>query len=289
MTGDTGPADSHELAGGMMNAGAVFRRGDVVERPAPPNVRALHAYLAALRHQGFDAAPVPVGVRADGRERLGFIPGYVAVPPFPPWAMSQTALRSVGVLLRRLHEASARVAVDVSAGWSGELADPEGGTMLCHNDVCLENVVFRDGRAVALIDFDQAAPGRPVWDVAMTAGYWVPMRDPESAAPLYPVPDPSHALDAPGRLRLLADGYGLSPRERAELPEVVEQAAAVCRAFVARRVADGDSVYVQALRDRGGWERWDRIQSWLSDGREAFRGALLEGLDTGSVRPLPPP
>ncbi|MFI9778345.1 phosphotransferase [Streptomyces sp. NPDC051956] len=275
MTGDTGPADSHELVGGMMNAGAVFRRGDVVERPAPPNVRALHAYLAALRHQGFDAAPVPVGVRADGREQLGFIPGDVAVPPFPRWAMSQTALRSVGVLLRRLHEASARVAVDVSAGWAGELADPEGGTMLCHNDVCQENVVFRDGRAVALIDFDQAAPGRPVWDVAMTARYWVPMRDPESAAPLCPVPDPSHALDAPGRLRLLADGYGLSPRERAELPEVVEQATAVCRAFVARRVADGDPAYVQALRDRGGWERWDRIQSWLSAGREAFTTALL--------------
>lgn len=75
MTGDTDPADSHELPGGMMNAGAVVRRGEVVERPAPPNVRALHAYLQALRRRGFDAAPVPVGVRADGREQLRFIPG----------------------------------------------------------------------------------------------------------------------------------------------------------------------------------------------------------------------
>ncbi|MCX5084710.1 phosphotransferase [Streptomyces sp. NPDC056121] len=288
MTGDTDPADSHELPGGMMNAGAVVRRGEVVERPAPPNVRALHAYLQALRRRGFDAAPVPVGVRADGREQLRFIPGDVAVPPFPRWAMSETALRSVGGLLRRLHEASAGVCVDVSAGWAGELADPEGGTMLCHNDVCLENVVFRDGRAVALIDFDQAAPGRPVWDVALTAGYWVPMRDPESAAPLYAEPGISHASDAPARLRLLADGYGLSPRERAELPEVVEQAAEVCRAFVARRVAEGNPVYVQAHRDLGGWERWDRIQAWLAARRETFRAALLEGLDTGSVRPLPP-
>ncbi|RFC70063.1 phosphotransferase [Streptomyces sp. AcE210] len=289
MTGDTDPADSHELPGGMMNAGAVVRRGEVVERPAPPNVRALHAYLRALRRHGFDAAPVPVGVRADGREQLEFITGDVAAPPFPRWAMSETALRSVGGLLRRLHEASAGVRVDVSAGWAGELADPEGGTMLCHNDVCPENVVFRDGRAVALIDFDQAAPGRPVWDVALTAGYWVPMLDPESAAPLYPIPGTSPASDAPARLRLLADSYGLSPRERAELPEVVEQAAEVCRAFVARRVAEGNPAYVQALRDRGGWERWDRIQAWLTARREAFRGALLEGLGTGSVRPLPPP
>ncbi|MFB8000273.1 phosphotransferase [Streptomyces sp. NPDC056002] len=289
MTGDIDPADSRELPGGMANAGAVVRRGELVERPAPPNVRALHAYLQALRRDGFDAAPVPVGVRADGRERLGFIPGDVAVPPFPRWAMSKTALRSVGGLLRRLHEASAGVRVDVSAGWAGELADPEGGTMLCHNDVCPPNVVFRDGRAVALIDFDQAAPGRPVWDVAMTAGYWVPMLDPESAAPLYPLRATSHASDASARLRLLADSYGLSPRERAELPEVVEQAAEVCRAFVARRVAEGHPAYAQALRDRGGWERWDRIQAWLGARRETFRAALLAGVDTESVRPLPPP
>ena len=30
--------------------------------------------------------------------------------------------------------------------------------MVCHNDVCLENVVFRGGAAVALLDFEFAAP-----------------------------------------------------------------------------------------------------------------------------------
>ena len=29
---------------------------------------------------------------------------------------------------------------------------------MCHNDVCPENVVFRDGIAVALLDFEFAAP-----------------------------------------------------------------------------------------------------------------------------------
>ena len=40
---------------------------------------------------------------------------------------------------------------------------------MCHNDVCPENVVFRDGIAVALLDFEFAAPGRPVYDVAQLA------------------------------------------------------------------------------------------------------------------------
>ncbi|MET9762249.1 aminoglycoside phosphotransferase family protein [Streptomyces sp. NPDC006372] len=263
-------AEDEALVGGMANAGAVFRRGALVERPAPRNAPALHAYLLALKEHGFDAAPAPVGLTADGREQLTYIPGDVALPPFPDWAMTKAALESVGSLLRRLHEASVAVEVDTRAGWSGDLADPEGGTMLCHNDVCPENVVFRDGRAAALIDFDLAAPGRPLWDVAMTARYWVPMVDPGSAAAFFP-----SGLDAAARLRILADGYGLSLRDRAELPGVIEQATEVCRSFVAARVTAGDPVYLRALAERGGWERWDRMQTWLADRRETFTAGLL--------------
>ncbi|MEU6840504.1 phosphotransferase [Streptomyces sp. NPDC046716] len=269
MTAEGERTEGEALAGGMANAGAVFRHGDLVERPAPRSAPALHAHLLALSEHGFDEVPRPVRLTADGRERLTFVPGDVALPPFPHWAMSATALRSVGNLLRRLHDASARIAVDADAEWPRSLADPAGGTMVCHNDVCPDNVVFRDGRATALIDFDMAAPGRAVWDVAMTARYWVPMLDPASAAPLYPA-----GLDVPTRLRLLADSYGLSPHERAELPDVIEQATASCRAFVADRVAEGDPVYTRALSERGGWQRWDRIQEWLAAHRRVFAGAL---------------
>ncbi len=264
-------AEAEALVGGMVNAGAVFRRGALVERPAPRTARALHAHLLALRQHGFDSAPMPVRLTADGREHLTFVPGDVALPPFPRWVMTETALRSVGSLLRRLHDAGAAVAVDTRVEWPRALADPAGGTMLCHNDVCPDNVVFRDGRAAALIDFDLAAPGRAVWDVAMTARYWVPILDPTSAAALYPA-----GLDTPTRLRILADGYGLSRQERAELPGVIEQATASCRAFVADRVADGDPVYTRTLSERGGWQRWDRVQEWLVAQRGVFAAALSD-------------
>jgi hypothetical protein len=39
------------------------------------------------------------------------------------------------------------------------------------------NVVFRDGRAVALIDFDLAGPGSAVWDFAAAARSFVPLFD----------------------------------------------------------------------------------------------------------------
>lgn len=59
------------------------------------------------------------------------------------------------------------------------------------------------------------------------------------------------------------------------MPGVIEQATEVCRDFVTRRVADGDPVYLQALAERGGWERWDRVQTWLVDHRRTFTAALL--------------
>jgi hypothetical protein len=75
----------------MVNTGAVFRRGAVVERPAPRTAHALHAHLLALTERGSDGAPRPVRLTADGREQLTFVPGDVALPPFPGWAMTGTA------------------------------------------------------------------------------------------------------------------------------------------------------------------------------------------------------
>lgn len=110
-------AEDEALVGGMVNTGAVFRRGESVERPAPRNAPALHGCLLVLKEHGFDGAPVPVGLTADGREQLTFVPGDVALPPFPDWAMTSSALESVGGLLRRLHDTSAAVAVDLRAEW----------------------------------------------------------------------------------------------------------------------------------------------------------------------------
>lgn len=257
----TGENSEEFLAGGLGSGGAVIRRGEVVSRPAPPHAAAVHAHLRALRRAGFDGAPHPVRLTGDGREEVTFLPGEVALPPFPAWSQGAGVLRSVGALLRRLHRASAAVRVDPDAGWSRELADPEGGPLLCHNDVCRENVVFRDGRAAALIDFDFAAPGRPVWDLAMAARYWVPMR-------------PEAGQDAAARLRILADGYGLGAADRAVLPRVVEEATRCGREFVTRRVAAGDPGFAELLASRGGWSAWDRVEEWQTAHRAAFTTAL---------------
>lgn len=258
-----------ELPGGLANAGAVVRRGVAVRRPAPPHAAAVHAFLGELRATGFHGAPAPRRLSTDGWEELEFLHGDVAVRPYPWWAMGDAVLASVGRQLRRYHAAAARVPVDRSVAWPADLADPEGGPILCHDDVCIENVVFRDREAVAFIDFDFAAPGRPVWDLAMAARYWVPMLDPDSAA----VSGRDH-LDPIRRLGVLVDAYDLDTAGRAGFLDVLDETMAVSRAFVARRVERGEPAFVEALAAHGGWERWDRMQRWLAANRRRFAQGL---------------
>ena len=212
--------------------------------------------------------PNPVSIDADGRERMEYIEGDVPVPPYPDWARTDEALVSVVLLVKRLHDASEMI--DLSIGtWNDEIGDPRGGPVLCHNDVCLENVVFRDGRAVALLDFEFAAPGRRIFDLASCAWTWVPIDDGISAARLGWAD-----ADLPARLRLVADTYGLDAEERLQLVRLLDHVIDRHSEWVRRRVEEGDPGVITMWEEMGGAERLDRRRRWWTDNHAAFRTAL---------------
>jgi Phosphotransferase enzyme family len=256
------------LPGGVANAGGVVRHGAFVLRPSNSHSKSVHAFLRALRSTGFEGASLPIEIQADGRERLIFIEGDVPVPPFPAWAQTDDALASIAVLMRSFHEASARVPVG-SGPWSDELADPSGGSMICHNDVCLENVVFADGRAIGLLDFDFAAPGRPIFDLAACARMCVPIDDDRSARRLG-----FEAADRPVRLRLVADSYGLDASGWQELIRHLDRSMWGGGAFVRHRVDAGDPNFIRMLEEMGGMERYERRLRWWDESRDSFVRAL---------------
>ncbi len=256
------------MPGGLANAGRVFRQGDSVLRPSNPNSPSIHAFLKALRGTGFEGASLPGEIQTDGQERLGFIEGEVPIPPYPEWAQADDALASIVALMLEFHSASALVTAELST-WSDELADPFGGPVVCHNDVCMENVVFRDGAAAGLLDFDFAAPGRPIYDLAQFARMCVPIDDDESAERLG-----WNITDHPARLRLVSDAYGLDAKARDDLIDCLDRSMNRGEDFVRRRVAAGDPNFIRMLESMGGIERYGRRRYWWESKRMEFVTAL---------------
>jgi hypothetical protein len=262
-------ADEEILEGGVANAGAVTRRGDHVLRPATRQTELLHQLFRYVRRRGFDGVPDPVGIEPDGRDSLVFIAGDVAVPPYPPWVQTDEALASIAALLARFHRAAEGFDAGPDAPWDRELADPHGGPVVCHNDVCLENVVFRDGVAVAFLDFDFAAPGRPIYDLACMARMCVPLDTPDDAAVWG-----RREFDPFRRLRIVADAYDLSA-DREALVEVIEADLVHGGEFVRRRVERAEPAFIEMWDRGGGQARYDRRREWF----ESNRGRFLEALE----------
>ena len=254
------------LEGGTANRGLVLRAGDTVRRPSPPGAAAVHALLHHLENVGFEGAPRHYGEDEHGREVLGYVDGDVPTAPYPAWAFTDDALISVAVLLRSYHEAVR--SFDATAHeWSTTVPSPYRGALVAHNDPNLDNVVFRHGRAVALIDFDLASPGSAVWDAALAARLWVPLRDPRD------VP-----LDLVGsarrRLRLFADAYGLPGPEREAMATALLATHTWCYDIVRAGAEQGRAGY-QHYWTPSAQEHDVRGRRWLESNLESLRTALL--------------
>jgi hypothetical protein len=200
------------LPGATANRGLVVRVGDTVLRPAAPRWPATHALLAHLAAVGFDGAPRALAVSA-GTETLTYIEGQAAVLPVPAELLTDAALASVAELLRRYHRAAASFD-PAGYRWPRPIPARFRTGLVSHNDVHPANLVFRDGRAVALIDFDLAGPGSAVWDAAAAARSW---------APLFDEPDITDSRQGRvlERFRIFLDACGLTRAERRQVAEAV--------------------------------------------------------------------
>ena len=126
----------------------------------------MHSALRFFAARDWPGAPRLLEELPDGAEALTYLPGRVPLR-FPPdgWARSDAALVAVARLVRQFH--------DFTAGT--DLAD--GAEVLCHADLAPNNTVYREesegGLPYAFIDWDLAAPGRRVEDVAHVCWQWL--------------------------------------------------------------------------------------------------------------------
>jgi hypothetical protein len=258
------------LLGGDVTEGVV-RVGDTVRRPLGPHSPFVHTVLTHLEGVGFPGAPRLLGIDSRGREVLTFVDGEVAGRPAPAWFADDERAASVARLLRAYDDAVRSLPLppvpgpDEPPGIPPSVAGPP--TLVGHLDVTPENVVFRDGRAAALIDFDLARPATPAEEVANLLLWWAPLQPPEER------PAVVRQADVLARAALLVDAYGLGAADRRRL--VALQVNQAERSWhLMRRRAD---------RLGGGWRRmWedgagDRIlrrRAWLEANADRIAAAV---------------
>ncbi|TXK38240.1 phosphotransferase family protein [Nonomuraea sp. C10] len=239
------------LPGGFVNE--VVRVGDTVRRALTPRSGFVHELLELFERRGWAGAPRFLGTDGQGREMLGYLPGLVAWQPDQSLRVaSEAGLVSVVELVREFH--------DLTAGTP--LA--EGGEVVCHNDLSPKNTVYRerDGgpRAMAFIDWDIAAPGARIHDVAHVCWQYVNLG-----------PEIADVGEAARSLRLVCDVYGLDGKER--LVETILWWQDRCSLGIAAGAAAGDPAMTR-LRDEGVVRTVRDARRWVTEHRHALERHL---------------
>jgi Ser/Thr protein kinase RdoA (MazF antagonist) len=256
MTGGEVP-----LSGGNMSSGVV-RVGDTVRRPAGPWTPAVHALLAHLHDAGFDGAPRPLGIDEHGREVLTFIPGTVAWPDHFHLLDGDAPLRRAARLIREFHDAVAGFRPPPGARWQ-VLMPGDGDEIIAHCDLAPWNLVIGE-RRWAFIDWDTAAPGTRLWDLAYAVHGFVPL----SADPAV------QRADAARRLRLIADAYDLTERQRRDLVPLLARRTQAMHAFLAEQAARGTQPWAR-LWAEGHGDAWQADTGYITRGEACWYQALL--------------
>jgi len=177
---------------------------------------------------------------------LSFIDGHVAWEPAqPPSLTSATSLARLAGLVREFH--------DLTAGT--ELA--AGGEVVCHNDLSPKNTVYRDSGTglmpVAFIDWDIAAPGARIHDIAHACWQYLDLG-----------PGVAEPAAASQRMRLICDAYGL--RGRDGLLDVIMWWQDRCWRGIEAKAVGGDPAMTR-LRDGGAARSVRDAYDWVTSHR----------------------
>ncbi|SDT28957.1 phosphotransferase [Actinoplanes derwentensis] len=228
------------LPGGFI--GDAVRVGGTVRKTPPPDPPFVHAVLRHL--ESWSGSPRYLGVDDQGRDMLEFLPGSV------PLTGSRTAnLVSVGRLIREFH--------GLTAGTT--LAGPH--EVVCHNDLSPKNTVYRDDRAVAFLDWDLAAPGKRVHDVAHACWQFAGLGP---AGPDVP--------EAARLIREIIDGYGLRSIRAGLVPAILWWQDRCWRGIEAG--ADSGDPAMSRLRSSGVIDAVRDAYTWTQRHRQPLEAAL---------------
>ena len=235
-------------------------RRDVTFEAPDPYTGAIHALLTHLEKVGFRGAPRSFGWDSQGRHLVEWVAGVRADhPDAPPDALDPAR---IGAFMRQMHDALASFEPPPDAQWFDGLPGP-GGDLIIHQDIAPSNMVIaQDGRLVA-IDWDAAAPGTRLWDVAHAVHAFAPLHG-----------RGFEISSQAERMRAFADGYRLSDAQRERLLPLLALRSERMYHYLAQMRATGESPWLE-LWERGVGSVWASDAQWIRKHEHEWRAALL--------------
>jgi hypothetical protein len=153
----------------------VRRIGATIRRPTGAWTPAVHALLNHLETVGFTGAPRALGT--DGADEvLSLLYGEPAFTPWPEGLRSSHGVSELGRWLRGYHDAVRTFRPPADANWLGQEEEWRPGMVIRHGDLGPWNSIWDGSQLAGFIDWDFAAPGHAIDDLAQLAWYVVPLR-----------------------------------------------------------------------------------------------------------------
>ena len=214
-----------KLTGGRITADVV-RVGETVHRTHNANSDFVKAVLIHLENKAVDFAPRWLGMDEQGRDVFSYMPGSV------PDNLGEHSDEQCAAAARMI----ARIHVSLS-----DMPGCTDGLTVCHRDLSPCNFVFDKDMPVGIIDWDAAAVGNPINDLAYAMWMWLDIGN-----------DERDARDVARRMRVMRDAYGVFAIE------------AIYAAMLSEMARVGGSIFPTEEQTRATYEWTRKCAAWCA-------------------------
>lgn len=249
-----------KLSGG--NVSQVYRVEDTVRREIKPESERIHKLLKHLEEEGFSNAPRFMGIDEKGREVLSYLNGEAGNYPLKSYMWLDEVLIDIAKMLRGYHDAVSDFPFEEE--WAPLDDTPGPYELICHNDFAIYNIIFHNKQVAGIIDFDVAAPGPRVWDVAYALYTCVPLGvghlDENGEAVYYEASRDAQIRKE--RIDLFFKTYGMEHLKEGIL-DVVKRRVQALQSTMKRKAAEGDAAF-QRMIEEGHYEHYERELEFIN-------------------------
>jgi thiamine kinase-like enzyme len=261
----TNSSNEKLLTGG--NVSDVYQSGNTVRRKLKPESKRIHALLNHLENKGFDHAPAFLGIDEEGREVFSFIEGEAGHYPLKAYMRSDDVLKEIAKMLRQYHDCVNDFPIDDS--WESLDNTPPDREVICHNDFAIYNIIFDHEKPVGIIDFDVAAPGPRIWDIAYTLYTCVPLSRffvTETGEKVY-YDSIQHADRIKWKIQLFIEAYG-KRFEQDYIETVLQRIEGLCKT-ITRKANEGDAAFQKMIAE-GHLEHYQKDIAFIKEYRNEW-------------------